>query len=145
MRISNSYDMSKRFWTRGALFQWKYFFKALRRRPPSRVYRGNKTFEVWIHRNTLFVKNISFAFPKSHNLDNVFNIYKSLWSSGNIDLSKFVTYTISSLGNIDFQSFKPKVWILCLKTCFRWCGFHIPQRTFSFSTSIPVTWRVSDL
>ena len=137
--------MCKRFWTRGALFQWKYFFKTLIRRPPSRVYRGNKTFEVWIHRNTLFVKNISFAFPKSHNLDFVFNIYKNLCSLGNIDVSKLVTFTVILVAKIDFKSSKPHVWILCLKTCFRLCGFHIPQRTFSFSTSIPATWRVSDL
>ena len=144
MRISNFMICANEFEQDGHYSNESIFSKPWWR-PPFRVYRGNKTFEVWIHRNTLFVKNISFAFPKSHNLDFVFNIYKNLCSLGNIDVSKLVTYTVSLVGKIDFKSFKPQVWILCLKTCFRLCGFHIPQRTFSFSTSIPATWRVSDL
>ena len=96
MRKSNSYDMSKWYWTRGALFQWKNFLKALRRRPPSRVYRGNKTFEVWKRHNTLFVKNISFAFPKSHNVEVFFQHLQEPLVFRQHILSKLLTYTVEA-------------------------------------------------
>ena len=38
-----------------------------------------------------------------------------------------------------------EIYFIKFRTCFRWCGFHILQRTFSFLTSIHATSRAFDL